>query len=56
MSQSQGHQPHTNDFIHILFTVLVPNCNEDSVDIYDGLEVIPSSSPGWWSGSEYDYV
>lgn len=32
----------------MLFTVLVPNSTEDSVDIYDGLDFNPSSTTGNW--------
>lgn len=44
LSQSPSRELRTADCMHMSFTVLVPNSNEDSVDIYDGLDVNPSSS------------
>lgn len=54
--QSPGHPLHTplTDCVCVSYTVLVPNSNEDSVDIYDDMDVHPGSSAGNLPASELD--
>lgn len=50
---SRGGRPYFNDgctyvdtCLHVVSAVLVPDTKEDSVDIYDGLDLDPSSDRG----------